>query len=66
MQGAFLAPMPDYAAVAESLLDGRTRDNVPLGSTVAVVQKCDQRVGNLTTGKVHSRRRILFCWDYAG
>ena len=38
------------------MLDGRIRKNIQVGMTVEIVQKQDQRSGNLTSGTV---QRIL-------
>ena len=38
------------------MLDGRIRENIQVGMTVEIVQKQDQRSGNLTSGTV---QRIL-------
>ncbi len=42
--------------MSEENLDGRVRKNIQIGSFVEVVQKADQRTGELTEGAV---KRIL-------
>ena len=42
--------------MSENILDGKLRKNIQIGSYVEVVQKADQRTGELTDGVV---KRIL-------
>ena len=42
--------------MGDNIFDGRKRSNISIGSLVEIVQKHDQRTGNLTEGVI---RRIL-------